>query len=96
MLQDLQSIYNTYQKPLWLTEFAEIVFGATPALTAFPSYDEQRAFMSAAIPALEALPYLERFAWYSLFPDQIFSNNTAALYDDDGSPTPVGTLYATF
>ena len=93
LLADLQSIYNTYQKPLWLTEFAQIAFGATPM---FPTYDQQLAFMSAAVPALEAVTYLERFAWYALFPDQMYSNNTAALYDNSGSPTPAGTLYATF
>lgn len=93
LLADLQSIYNTYQKPLWLTEFAQIAFGATPM---FPTYDQQLAFMSAAVPALEAVTYLERFAWYALFPDQMYSNNTAALYDNGGSPTPAGSLYATF
>ena len=93
LLADLQSIYNTYQKPLWLTEFAQIAFGGTPM---FPTYDQQLAFMSAAVPALEAVTYLERFAWYALFPDQMYSNNTAALYDNGGSPTPAGTLYATF
>ena len=93
LVADLQSIYNTYQKPLWLTEFAQIAFGATPM---FPTYDQQLAFMSGAVPAIEALPFVERFAWYALFPDQMYSNNTAALYDDGGDPTPAGTLYATF
>ena len=94
LLQDLQSIYNTFQKPLWLTEFAQINYGSPDAM--FPSYDQQLAFMGAAVPALEAVPYLERFAWYALFPDQLYSNDTAALYNNDGSPTPAGTLYATF
>ena len=93
LLLDLQTIYNAYQKPLWLTEFAQIAYGATPL---FPTYDQQLAFMNAAVPALEAVPYVERFAWYALFPDQIYSGDTAALYDDDGNPTPAGSLYATF
>ncbi len=95
LVEFLQSVYNVWQKPVWLTELCQVNFGATTSLTRFPSYDQQLAFMSAAIPALDTLPFLERYAWYALFPDQLFSNNTAALYDDSGNPTPTGTLYAT-
>ena len=96
MTQAIQNVHSLYNRPIWLTEFCMVNYGATTPDQMFPTYAQQTAFMSAAVPALESLSIVERFAWYALFPDQIYANSTASLYDDSGTPTPAGQVYMTF
>jgi hypothetical protein len=87
----LQAIYDKYRKPIWLTEFALIAWTIP---TTFPTPEEEAAFVREAVPMLESLPFVERYAWFSLPPwtsDGLAS--TASLYRDDGTPTPVGAVY---
>lgn len=62
----LEAQWKLYKKPIWLTEFS----GSTgywikpenPPLTR----EKNAAFIRKAIPMLESLPYLERYAWFEL------------------------------
>ena len=78
-------MYRKYRRPLWLTEFALVRW--RPAV-AFPGYDAQAEFVRQAVPMLETLPFLERYAWFALPP---WSSGgvpaTTNLYDDSGAPT---------
>jgi hypothetical protein len=56
----------------------------------------QIAFMQQIIPVLEAMPFLERYAWFALPPDQIYSGDTTSLYNSNGTPTQTGAVYRTY
>jgi len=88
----LRAIHDKYRKPIWLTEFALVKWTTPPA---FPTYDEQAAFVRHAVPMLESLPFVERYAWFSLPPwsaDGVPA--TTNLYDERGAPTAVGAAYS--
>jgi RNA polymerase sigma factor (sigma-70 family) len=82
----LQAVYNRYHKPIWLTEFALINFAGSPK---FPTQAQQSAFVTNAAAMLDSLPYLERYAWFSL-PSQ---GDDTGLYNGSGQPTQVGLAY---
>lgn len=91
-LNTIQQIYAAYHKPIWITEFAVGLFGPNqPTFTP----DQAAAFMQAVLPALDKLPYVQRYAW---FPSDPHSKalGASALFNDDGSLTPLGKLYASF
>jgi hypothetical protein len=93
----LDAVYAMYGKPLWLTEFALTDYPDNPSdAPTYPSFAQQAAFMNAIVPVLEGLPYLERFAWFSLPQEQVYSGDTAGLYFNNGSCTPTGCAYRAF
>jgi len=62
----LESQWKRYRRPIWLTEFSGstgywIKF-ANPPVTAA----KNAAFIRKALPMLESLPYVERYAWFEL------------------------------
>jgi hypothetical protein len=92
----LNATYAAYNRSLWLTEFALTDYPADVTQSpTFPNYEQQRAFMAAAVPMLNRLPHVERYAWFSLPMDRARPNETVGLYGSDGAPTPVGSLYRT-
>ena len=64
----LQGYNAAYQRNVWLTEWAMIDFGNSTNNYAwtFPSYPQQVAFLQAAVPMLESLSFVERYAWFYL------------------------------
>jgi hypothetical protein len=60
----IEAVYNRYQLPIWITEYALIDFsGSTPV---YPSQDQQVAFINSATAMFDGLSYVERYAWFSL------------------------------
>jgi hypothetical protein len=59
----LRAIHARFHRPIWLTEFALIRFGAT---VTFPTPRLQAAFVTAAAAMLEHLPFVQRYAWFAL------------------------------
>jgi RNA polymerase sigma factor (sigma-70 family) len=59
----LQSVYNRYHLPIWLTEYALIDFSNG---TRFPTQDQQAAFVTASATMLNSLSYVQRYAWFGL------------------------------
>ncbi|WP_404307216.1 glycosyl hydrolase [Neorhodopirellula lusitana] len=58
----LQQIYQKYRLPIWVTEFSGLNFGSKDRkMTAATNL----WFMKQTLPALNQLPYIERYAWYS-------------------------------
>ncbi len=59
----------------------------------------QVAFLQQAVPMLNSLSFVERYAWYFLSPDQTYDGqnglplDTASLYTSSGSETPTGAAY---
>ena len=91
-LDTIDKIHDAYHKPIWITEFAVGLFGKNkPTFTAQQTAD----FMRAVVPELEKRDYVQRYAW---FPARASSKHlgSSALFNDDGSLTDLGKLYASY
>ncbi|HEX2226270.1 MAG TPA: glycoside hydrolase family protein [Candidatus Binatia bacterium] len=86
----LEAVYHKYQLPIWLTEYGLIRWSEPPV---FPSWEQQAEFAAKSVEMLERLPFVERYAWFSLPPSTKDGSDTTALYDQNGEPTPVGIAY---
>lgn len=84
----LEAVHRRYHKPIWLTEYALIDFSQGAR---FPSPDQQAAFVTASTEALDALPYLQRYAWFGLGADP--SKPSSGLFTDGTTPTAAGRAY---
>lgn len=92
----LQSVYQRYGLPIWLTEFALIDFAEQspdPAHARYPSDAEQTQFINDATAMLEQLPYVERYAWFGL--PTLDGTAGSGLCREDGTLTVVGEAYRT-
>lgn len=81
----LASVYKIYQLPIWITEF-----------NANPKRNNaiQEAFLQLALPYLDSLDYVERYAYFQ--PNSGNAQNplpTANYLDDNGNLTNIGSLY---
>ncbi|MFD7829592.1 glycosyl hydrolase, partial [Kitasatospora sp. NPDC059803] len=82
----LQAVYNRYKKPIWLTEYALIDFSSgTPR---YPTPEQQAAFVTKSTAMLQGLPFVERYAWFTLSADR----GGTGLYNR-ATPNRVGTAY---
>jgi Glycosyl hydrolase catalytic core len=84
----IQAVWNRYHKPIWLTEFALIRFGAT---TTFPSAAQQAAFVTRATSMLQRLPYVWRYAWFAL--PKSTGDGTTGLFANGAVPTAAGRAF---
>jgi hypothetical protein len=81
----LQQVYNEYKLPIWITEF-----------NANPNRDNSvhAAFLQLALPYLESLPYVERYAYFQPDPKNASTNvATAFYYDNANNLTNIGQIY---
>jgi hypothetical protein len=86
----LQAIYRKFQLPIWLTEYSLIRWPDPPI---YPSWKQQAEFASKSVAMLESLPFVERYAWFSLHPWTEDGRDTISLSYQDGSLTPAGLAY---
>ncbi|MFJ5881491.1 sigma-70 family RNA polymerase sigma factor [Kitasatospora cineracea] len=84
----LEAVHRRYRKPIWLTEYALIDFSGG---TRFPSAEQQAAFVTASTEALDALPYLQRYAWFGLGADP--AGPSSGLFTDGTTATAAGRAY---
>jgi hypothetical protein len=84
----LQAVWKRYHKPIWLTEFALIRFGAT---TVFPTPRQQAAFVTAATRMLQRQRYLRRYAWFAL--PVSAGDGSAGLFRPGAVPTAAGRAF---
>ncbi|MDP9791675.1 RNA polymerase sigma factor (sigma-70 family) [Catenuloplanes nepalensis] len=85
----IKAVYERYRLPIWVTEYGLINFSGSPK---FPSGAQQAAFIDGSTAMMESLPYVERYAWFSLPVDTDFGNG---LYDPSSkSLTDGGRAYA--
>lgn len=81
----LDNVYNIYKLPIWITEF-----NANPNRT----NSIQEDFLKLALPYLDTLRYVERYAYFQ--PNPANAQNpveTANYLNTDGSLTNIGELY---
>jgi hypothetical protein len=73
----LQNVYDLYGLPIWITEF-----NANPNRNTWVN----KQFMELALPYLENLDYVERYAWFQ-------PNSGVADYFENDNYTAVGEIY---
>lgn len=81
-LQWYVSLFEKYNKPIWLTEFAS--WEGSPTLA------EQKSFMVGAVDYLENNPKVARYAWFTGRSTGVPYN---ALMTDPGVLTELGNIY---
>ncbi|WP_430335170.1 glycosyl hydrolase [Rhodococcus sp. ACT016] len=84
----LDAVHARYGLPLWLTEFSLITY-QDGAHVMPPRV--QAEFLAAAAAMMTTLPYLQRWAWFSLPPWP--EGPDTALYDAGGKITAVGKQF---
>ncbi|MFW6277443.1 MAG: glycoside hydrolase family protein [Prolixibacteraceae bacterium] len=95
LLNKLEEVYNLYGKPIWITEFAPADWDANTPAENRHSTEEVLTFMENALPELENLNYVDRYAWFS-FSQNRAAGTSSALFDAEGNLTELGTYYANF
>jgi hypothetical protein len=90
----IDSTYQEYGKPIWITEFGcadwtQNTFSGNSAT----AKAQVSAFMAAVLPALDSRPYVERYAWFP-FDDTDQWGGASGLYDvGTGALDPLGLQY---
>jgi hypothetical protein len=88
------TVYNELgQRPLMLTEFAVADWSATTVQENRYSQADILTFMKEVLPWIEAQEWIVGYSWYS-FKDTFPAGSTSALFDSQGSLTPLGLFYA--
>ncbi|KAK5110820.1 hypothetical protein LTR62_005531 [Meristemomyces frigidus] len=82
----VETVWNTYGIPIWLTEFGIDSSGGTDAL--------YQSFIKESISWLDAVPYVERYAYFGDFDDYLINSNGTGLsaqgviYNNYTAPCP--------
>lgn len=57
-IRQMQELYDTYQRPIWITEFAYWLGEGS-------NYADQLEFMNLVLPQLDSLPFIEYYFWWT-------------------------------
>ncbi|TRZ42850.1 glycosyl hydrolase [Robertkochia solimangrovi] len=93
-INDVKRAYEMYKKPIWITEFAVGDWDATNINNNKYSSSDILEFMEAVLPALDTMPYVERYAWFNSDPEDP-NLGRSVLYDENEGLTILGEFYAT-
>jgi len=93
LLDRLDKIHKLYGKPIWLTEFCPADWGAKKKGRNAHSPEQVKKFMLEVLPKLDALDYVERYAWFTCR-DNNLALISSQLIRDDGTLTELGKAYA--
>ena len=89
----LERQWKLYQRPLWLTEFSGSS-GKWLKLHQPPMTFEKNAdFIRRALPMLESLPFLERYAWFELKWEALPWSQVSLVNSRTGIKTSAGRAY---
>lgn len=93
LVKRLTRVHREFGRPLWITEFAVGDWeAATPAANRHTPA-RIASFMKDLLPALDELPFVERYAWFSAAPSSA-PLGTSALVSEQGELTELGRIYA--
>jgi hypothetical protein len=93
--QELRSLYATYHRPIWVTEIGtfDIRTWGEP-MQRPPTYALAQRYMKAVTAMLNALPYVQRYAWFT---DNCWSTPACrygSLFNGRNQLTSIGRAYA--
>ena len=91
-IRRLESVHKLYDRPIWITEFAVGDWTASNVQENKFKPEKVLEFMEELLPRLEALDYVERYAWFPAGTDNP-ALGTSALFDKEGNLTPLGECY---
>jgi hypothetical protein len=91
LINKLKETRQAFGRPIWITEFAVADWNATSPENNRFSKDEIMQFMSEALPALDDIDWVERYAWFDGRNAPLY---TSALFDEESNLTEVGQMYA--
>lgn len=95
LIQKCRKIHEMYSRPVWITEFAVGDWQAKDVKEHRHSPQRVLEFMQAVLPELDRLDCVERYAWFPASKDSSHLG-TSALFEDDGTLTPLGRYYADY
>ena len=91
----LDNVWNTYHRPVWITEFCPADWGAGSVDKINFSQQNVTDFMARILPMLDSLPYVQRYSWFEAGTnDGALGHST--LRNADSSLTGAGQLYANY
>ena len=86
----LEKVYATYQRPIWVTEWALADWNNPNRFSA----EQQLEFFKAATLMMDDLPYVERHAWFGTYAELDTSDLNSELIGADGTLSGVGSAFA--
>ncbi|EFC37437.1 hypothetical protein NAEGRDRAFT_59766 [Naegleria gruberi] len=93
-LQMVDETYKKYKLPIWVTEFAAADWSATASKPAPYTQKDAINFMNVTVRGLLERSYVERFSWFAPINPKDPIMGFSAVFNEDGSLTEVGKLYA--
>mmetsp|Transcript_68049 Transcript_68049/g.127091 ORF Transcript_68049/g.127091 Transcript_68049/m.127091 type:complete len:275 (+) Transcript_68049:56-880(+) len=87
-IEDVKDAYEAYQKPIWVTEFALQTVSEAKSNPDKYTQEEVNDFISTVVPWMESTAMVARYAWHDS------KYGTSCLYNDDGSLSESGLVYA--
>ena len=89
LIAQIDDLWNRYQRPIWITEFAGTSFSANnPVHSTEERQAFNQAFLAELIPQFDARPYVERVAWWQFGGVGVGPRYTALSTVVDGAVTP--------
>lgn len=85
----LQDFRNTFQMPIWVTEWACEDFTNGPQC----SYQDVVNFLNQTQSFMDATSWVERYAWFGIMENLGSVNSENAMMDTNGKITPLGEQY---
>jgi len=92
LMNQLAAVHEEFQRPLWITEFAVGDWKAKTRADNRYRPEQIVKFMEQVLPRLDRCEFVERYAWFPAAPDNR-ALGPCALFNEDGSLTPVGQAY---
>jgi Glycosyl hydrolase catalytic core len=90
LVSTIDTLYDLYKKPIWITEFAVADWTGNGRYTSAQVVE----FMQAILPILDAHPHVARYCWKTRSQGDVFMGPSALFNDIDGSLTELGKVYA--
>jgi hypothetical protein len=92
LMNRLEAVHNLFNRPVWITEFGVGDWQAKTRAENRYRPDQVVKFLEQLLPRLDRADFVERYAWFPAAPDHR-ALGPSALFNDDGSLTPVGEAY---
>jgi len=93
LVRKMTLLYELYQRPILLTEFAVADWQATTVEDNRYTPERVLRFLQEAITWLEETTWMDGYAWFNFGVDRP-QGWSSALFDRDGNPTALGAYYA--
>ncbi len=94
LMKHLATVHELFGLPLWITEFGVGDWKAKTREENIYRPAQIVDFLHKLLPQLDASKFIERYAWFSAKPESA-ALGPCALFDADGTLTPVGEAYRT-